>query len=177
MSELRNCPFCGSPAKANAEERCVECTKCTATTYCQDDVELAIKQWNRRPSPWRSVKEKPPRADPYFAVTLDGFYTVAHWDGATWGDQYILRWMPIPPKEETMDTENNGGAAPGTLGAMVGPFAHEMCLHCMTINDDMDAICLKRGRRRCQQLPCPDFEHCEDGSNHGFSGTVPQEET
>jgi hypothetical protein len=58
-----------------------------------------------------------------------------------------------------------GGAAPGTLGAMVGPFDHEMCLHCMTINDDMDAICLKRGRRRCQQLPCPDFKHCEDGSN------------
>jgi hypothetical protein len=65
-----------------------------------------------------------------------------------------------------MDTDTNAGAAhSGTVGGIVGPSDHEMCRACMTINDDMDAICLKRGRRRCQQLPCPDFQHCEDGSN------------
>ena len=44
-------------------------------------------------------------------------------------------------------------------------FDHEMCLHCLTINEDHDAICTARGGHSCQKLPCPDFRHCEDGSN------------
>jgi hypothetical protein len=42
------CPFCGSPASVNELDKCVECTGCTAMTYCQDTVQPAIEQWNRR---------------------------------------------------------------------------------------------------------------------------------
>ena len=44
-------------------------------------------------------------------------------------------------------------------------FDHEMCLHCLTINEDHDAICTMRGGHSCQKLPCRDFKHCQDGSN------------
>lgn len=42
-----------------------------------------------------------------------------------------------------------------------GQFEHEMCLYCVTINDDVDCICIKRNRVQCQMLPCPDFRHCD----------------
>ena len=48
MDELLNCPFCGSDAHEVPYERSVECKKCTACTYNQDDVSGAIAQWNRR---------------------------------------------------------------------------------------------------------------------------------
>jgi hypothetical protein len=66
--------------------------------------------------------------------------------------------------------------APSAEPELVGSFDHEMCRHCMTINDDMDAICMIRGNRirgyrRCQQLPCPDFVHCDTGANSGIVST------
>lgn len=60
---------------------------------------------------------------------------------------------------------------------VVDPFGHELCLHCMTVNDDMDAICLNRGRQRCQELPCPDFKHCENGAKeHELCKVITREE-
>ena len=46
--ELKPCPFCGAEARINNDDCCVECTGCTAMTYCQDTVQPAVEQWNRR---------------------------------------------------------------------------------------------------------------------------------
>lgn len=37
---------------------------------------------------------------------------------------------------------------------------NDLRAECKAINDDTDAICLIRGRRRCQQLPRNDFKRC-----------------
>jgi hypothetical protein len=45
---LLNCPFCGKKAVINNEDCSVDCSGCTASTFAQDFVEQAVRQWNKR---------------------------------------------------------------------------------------------------------------------------------
>ena len=54
MSELLNCPFCGSHAQDDfieGQSYIIECYACDASTGCQDSAEDAIAAWNRRAAP------------------------------------------------------------------------------------------------------------------------------
>lgn len=53
MTDLKPCPFCGSFTDLEPEDTRVKCYSCGASNWRE--------QWNTRVSPWRSLKDDPPR--------------------------------------------------------------------------------------------------------------------
>lgn len=125
MSELKPCPFdgdevelCETPSGFRKVKYYVKCKSCGVNTftmrenYSRDD---AVRAWNRRASPWISVKDDLP-LDGQWAVF--GRKDIKHKELLQWQTWFArdhnvtktgviiisglacTHWIPIPPLEE-----------------------------------------------------------------------------
>lgn len=70
MTPLKPCPFCGSTdvdTTGNDEVWFVGCNQCEAG-YGHSTLDSAKGQWNTRISPWRSLKDDPPKKPGHYVL-------------------------------------------------------------------------------------------------------------
>ncbi len=112
MSELKNCPFCGSKAEIKAWDgwyvECETCeiksgvSLCTSGAHCENTEKEAVDIWNSRPSPWVSVKDSLPPEDVRVYVWAS-YHAMAYLDDGIWKDSssstsfmdHISHWAPL----------------------------------------------------------------------------------
>lgn len=114
VSELLPCSFCKSIQHIYEDGSvCIEheddCFM-VSTGYCEHKKTWIcspanLKSWNRRASPWISVKERLPEGDGWYFVyseILDD-YDIAKWDGKKWHGWDVASpthyMKPQPPKQ------------------------------------------------------------------------------
>jgi Lar family restriction alleviation protein len=105
MTELRECPFCGSEALLyNAVgEYLVYCKDedgCGASSLISSNQDKAIAAWNRRADGWISVDDHLPYEGQVVIILLSHIVhgkpaEIVSWEHA-WLEG-VSRWQPLPP--------------------------------------------------------------------------------
>lgn len=115
IMELKKCPFCGKEVKYLPDENLISCmdTPGGCGFYYAVETELddgVIAAWNTRPSPWKSVKDEPPKENDSYLLMVQRFGScgrefipeIVYYDTSLgWATRAeCSRWMSIPKLPE-----------------------------------------------------------------------------